>query len=588
MVRLRYTSMLPQLQRSFTRQLLKAFQELFPQYSIDPSAIILTIPPKPEMGDFAYPCFELAKLLHTSPHEVSRQLAEKLKPTKLIVQYKALGPYLNLTVKRSTYIHKVIHSIEKEQQVYGETTLGKRKRIMIEYSSPNTNKPQHLGHVRNNVFGAALANILATSGYRVVKASIVNDRGIHITKSMLAYQKWGKGATPESTKEKGDHFVGKWYVRFEQEAKKDPRLLEEAQELLRTWESGDTKTHELWKKMNAWVLEGFAVTYERLGITFDKVYFESKLYKNGKKIVVDALAQGLCYKRPDGAIEVDLTEEGLDKKVLLRADGTSIYITQDLGATVKKFQDYQLDAAYWIVASEQNYHFHVLFALLKKFGYPFWKQCHHIAYDLVLLPHGRMKSREGTTVDADNILDTLEELAAKTIQEKHGTLTKKEINIRAHAIALGALKFMLLKVSTRKTITFHPESAISFEGDTGPYVQYTYARLQSILRKGKTDKNALFGLQKEVLNAPEELALAKMLAAYPEVITRAAQESAPALIATYLLETAAAGNTLYHTLSVLKAKEKSVRIARLSLIQATATVLRNGLALLDIHAPEKM
>ncbi|OIP80642.1 MAG: arginine--tRNA ligase [Parcubacteria group bacterium CG08_land_8_20_14_0_20_48_21] len=581
--------MLQQFSLSFARTLRKLLAQLYPRANFDGVSFPLVIPPQPDMGDFALPCFAIAQRLKEPPKQIAATLAEALHPTSLIASYSSMGPYLNISVKRASYIARVVSAITRRGAAYGTHRANRRKRVMVEFSSPNTNKPQHLGHVRNNVYGAAIANLLAASGIHVVRANLINDRGIHIMKSVLAYQRWGKSETPKRAGVKGDCFVGEWYVRFEREAKKNPELLEEAQALLRLWETGDDTTRRVWKRMNAWVLEGFRTTYSRLGIAFDKIYFESELYEQGKRIVLQALAAGICYKRPDGAIEIDLSGEGLDKKVLLRADGTSIYITQDLGATVKKFEEYKLDEAYWVVASEQNYHFHVLFALLKKLGYPFWDQCHHIAYDLVHLPEGRMKSREGTSVDADDLLDRLETLARETVIAKHPRIAKREATKRARIIALGALKFMLVRVAANKTITFNPKSALSFEGATGPYIQYTYARAKSILRKGLTVKKAVHQKKRATGTVEhEEMALATALAAYPDVVARAGEETAPAILATYLLDVASAFNTFYHALPVLRAKETSLRKARLALTQATATVLCNGLALLGISAPEKM
>jgi len=438
-----------------------------------------------------------------------------------------------------------------------------------------------------------LARLQEAAGHEVVKVNLVNDRGVHICKSMLAYQRWGNGETPESTATKGDHFVGSYYVRFAQEAERDESLADEAQALLRRWEQGDPEVVELWRTMNGWVYEGFDETYRRLGVEFDRVYRESETYRHGRAIVLDALERGLCQRLPDGAVQVDLTDEGLDEKILLRRDGTSVYMTQDLGTAVRRVEELDPDRLYYVVASEQNYHFRVLFIILRRFGFGWAARCRHISYGMVYLPEGKMKSREGKVVDADGLLDELEALSAQAVRDKHPDIADGELAVRKRQIALGALKFFLLSVNLEKDINFDPEASVSFEGDTGPYIQYAHTRICGILRKAAP---IVGGASLPCVPVPDfgqlgndgETALGLLLLGYPRAVRDAAESCNPARLAGHVLDVARAFASFYHDNPVLKAETPGLVAARLELIKATQAVLRNGLSLLGIEAPERM
>jgi arginyl-tRNA synthetase len=470
---------------------------------------------------------------------------------------------------------------------------------MIEFSAPNTNKPQHLGHVRNNLLGDALAKILSAAGFKVVKANLVNDRGIHVAKSMLAYKLWGEGKTPQSEKVKSDHFVGDFYLLFGKKEKDDPSLLDKAQELVRKWEAGDSETLALWQRMNKWAIAGLKETYQKLGISFDKWYWESETYKLGKEFISKALKKGLCYRRDDGAVEIDLTAHGLDKKVLIRPDGTSVYVTQDLGLAKLKFDEFKLDKSIYVVGSEQDYHFKMLFKVLELFGFKWAKKCWHLSYGMVWLPEGRMKSREGQVVEADDIIHEMKKLAQSEILARDANISGQDLRERAGQIGLAALKFYLLKFTPQQALTFNPEESISFEGATGPYVQYAYARIQSIKKKfpisplGRAQRaGGNFQFPKEVdysvLGNQEEVALLKLLDQFPEEVAKSARDYNPARTATYLLNLAQMFNKFYHAHPVLQAKTEELKVVRLALINSVAIVLKNGLALLGIATPEKM
>jgi arginyl-tRNA synthetase len=452
---------------------------------------------------------------------------------------------------------------------------------MIEYPAPNTNKPLHLGHVRNMLLGNSICSILAFAGYQAIPVNYVNDRGVHICKSMLAYQKWGKNKQPDK---KSDHFVGDFYVMFSQKAKEHPELEQETQELLRKWEAGDKELVALWKKMNKWALDGFNETYKKFDVHHKKTYFESEIYNHGKEIILEGLKKGLFSKDEEGAIIADLENNGLGKKVLIRKDGTAIYITTDIYLAKIKFDDFKMDKSVYIVGSEQIYHFKVLFKLLDMLGFPFAKNCYHLAYGMIYLPEGRMKSREGTVVDADDLLVEMEKEAEEEVKKRHAELKKQEIEKRKEIIGKGALKFFILKYDPMKDFTYDPKESISFEGETGPYVQYAHARICSILRNVKKFSPEKI---KPVFSHKLELRLITLLADFPNIVNAAAEQYKPSLVARYALDLAQAFNEFYHECPVLKA-EKKVMESRLVLIFCVKQVIKNALDLLGIKSPEEM
>jgi arginyl-tRNA synthetase len=556
------------------------------------SEINLEIPPDSSLGDFAFPCFVLSKVLKKNPNEIAKELAEKINPDKTIKWVKAVGPYLNFFVNKEQLSEDILKRIFKEKDEYG---LQKKtnKTILVEYPGPNTNKPLHLGHLRNMVLGTSLSKILSANGNLVYDVNINNDRGIHICKSMLAYKKWGKDDSPETQenqrlsgepKLKSDHFVGKYYVIFAQKLKENPKLEEEAKELLRKWEQGDKETIDLWKKMNKWALDGFKETYKRFGIKHKKEYYESQIYQKGKEIVKEGLKKEI-FKEKDGAIIVNLEKEGYGEKVMLRADGTSVYITQDLYVAKQRYEDFKFDKLIYVVATEQNYHFKVLFEVLKKLKYPFADRLYHFAYGMVNLTTGKMKSREGTVVDADNLLDEMIGLAKKETKKREKTISDKELDKRSEKIAMAAIRFFLLKSDSIKDMLFDPEESISFDGETGPYLQYTYARINSILKKhsGEVDPNADTNLLKE----KEEQDLIVMLNNFNDIVKKSGETYKLHIIARYLLDLAQSFNNFYHSFPVLKAKEELMK-SRLLLISCIKQVLKNGLNLLGIDVLEKM
>ena len=486
--------------------------------------------------------------------------------------------------------------------------------MMVEYSSPNTNKPLHLGHVRNNLLGYSIAQIQEANGWRVVKTNIVNDRGIHICKSMLAWLKFGNGETPKSSGKKGDHLIGDYYVRFDKEykaqiaelmaegkdeetAKREAPLMLEAQEMLRKWEANDPEVRALWAKMNGWVYAGFDETYKRMGVSFDKIYYESNTYLEGKSEVEKGLASGAFYRREDGSVWVDLTKDGLDEKLLLRSDGTSVYMTQDIGTAKLRFQDYPIDKMVYVVGNEQEYHFKVLSILLDRLGFPFGKELVHFSYGMVELPNGKMKSREGTVVDADELMDKMIADAKEISKDKVNTLqgiTEEEANEIARKVGLGALKYFILKVDPRKNMLFNPAESIDFNGNTGPFIQYTYARIRSVLRKSVSDSGlsgeaGLSSVSDSGLSLdPKELALIQRLSEYPSVVRQAGDDFSPALLCNYAYALACDFNSFYHDLSILNEPDGQKKALRLLLSANVAKVLRSAFALLGIEMPERM
>ena len=552
--------------------------------------VSLEVPPDSKLGDFAFACFVLAKEKQKNPVEIAKELAETLKPDDYIKEIKATGPYLNFFINKAKLAENTIKEIAKKKEKYGFSDVGKKEVVVIEYPAPNTNKPLHLGHMRNMALGVSMANILESQGCKVKRVNLNNDRGIHVCKSLLAYQKWGDGKTPESEKRKPDHFVGDYYVMFCQKAKENPKLEEEAQEMLQKWEAGDKEVRSLWKKMNAWAFNGFKDTYKHFGLPkFDKEYFESDTYQEGKEIVLQGVEEGIFKEREDGAVVVNLEKQGLGEKVLIRADGTSVYVTQDLYLAQLKHKDFGFDKSIYVVATEQNYHFKVLFTLLKKLKYKWAGGCYHFAYGMVLLPEGKMKSREGVVVDADDLILEMEDLAREEIAKRHEDIEEETIHERGTMVGLGAIKFYLLKIDAIKDMTFLPEESISFEGDTGPYLQYTHARACSVLRKAKEKKlkpdiKVDYGL----LSNPSEIALIQALSEFPDKTKDACVNLRPHIIAQYLLALGRAFNEFYHACHCLKEENKDLAKARLLLIDSARQVIKNGLNLLGIHAPEEM
>ncbi len=554
---------------------------------------LLAVPPNPALGDYAFPCFKLGK----NPKEAADSLQQKLKLPSSIAKTQVVGPYLNFFVNKSFLARQTFGHIEKEKQKYGSSKSGRN--ILVEYCGPNTNKPLHLGHLRNMSLGLAVCNLLAFQGHKIHPVNIVNDRGVHICQSMLAYQKWGNKKKPSSRKQgssmgstgkKGDHFVGDYYVMFAKAAKEEEKrgseaLKKEAQEMLLKWELGDKATRQLWKTMTQWVLKGFKETYKRFGVKFEKEYFESQYYKKGKEVIEEGLKKNVFVKDHTAAVIAPLEPHGLPNKVLLRGDDTSLYITQDLYLAQLRYADYHYDKLIYVVASEQQLHFKQLFKILELLGRPYARNLYHLSYGLVNLPTGRMKSREGTVVDADDLMDEVSRLAKHEVEKRYPDLAEKEKTKRAEFIALGALKFFLVRVDPTRDMIYNPEESISFEGETGPYVQYTHARACSILRKAKRSISAKSNV--ELLNNPLEEKVISLLAGFPGKVKEAAELYKPHILCHYLLELAQAFNEFYHALPVISEAQETMD-ARLLLVDSVRQVLANGLTLLGIHAPKEM
>lgn len=536
---------------------------------------LVAVPPNPEMGDFAFPCFKLGG----NPKEAAENLKQKIGKPVFLNKIEVLGPYLNFFLDSSILAKETISSIKKQKEKFGRGIKGKN--VVIEYCGPNTNKPLHLGHTRNLSLGSAVCRILAFQGNHVHPVNIINDRGIHICKSMLAYKKWGKGKNPNK---KGDHFVGDYYVLFAKNLKNKPELIDEAQELLFKWEEGDKETRALWKKMNSWVLKGFAETYKRFGVAFEKEYFESVFYEKGKDVVFEGLGKGVFKKNDEKAIVVELEKFGMSNKVLLRSDGTSVYMTQDLYVAQQRYQDFKFDKMIYVVGSEQRLHFKQLFKVLELLKRPFAGKLYHLSHGMVTLPSGKIKSREGTIVDADDLVDKIAALARKEVSKHYRKISKKEKDERAEFIALGALKFHLLKNDASRDMVYNPEESLSFEGETGPYVQYTHARACSILRKVEEKKGSV---NYSLLDQPQEKAVLNLLAKFSEKVDLAAEQMKPHHVCRYLIDLSQAFNEFYHACKV-QSDDNGLQRARLALVDATRQVLANGLCLLGIYAPEKM
>lgn len=563
-------------------------------FGIDDFDVKLSFPPTIEMGDFCFECFSLSKELKKNPAEIAKILSENFKKTDVVENISATGPYLNVKIRNIELFSVAINNVLNKQLDFGNSLVNKSEKIMVEYLSPNTNKPLHLGHVRNGALGMSMSLILESSGAKVIKANLINDRGVHICKSMLSWKKWGDGATPESMKMKGDHFVGYWYVRYAKEAEKNPELENEIHEMLVKWEKGDPETVSLWKKMNAWVYEGYEETFKSLGLEFDKFYYESNTYKLGKELVETGVTKGIFRKDEKGAIVVDLPadefgveKDGTSKKAtLIRKDGTSIYITQDLETARLKFEENNLTKSIYVVGSEQDYHFKVLFKLLNMLGFSWANNCFHLSYGMVYLPEGKMKSREGKVVDADDLVDGMIDLAKEEIKkrDKDNKLISEEIEKRAKVVADAAIKYYLLQYSPRQDIYFDPKSSISFEGNTGPYCQYTYARAKSILEKASIEKTADFSK----LGNTEELILINKIMNFPLQLELAALDLNPTKVVQAIYEIAKAFNQFYQKHQVLNLDDEELVKARLYLVEATSIAIKKGLSLLNIGVLEKM
>ena len=561
---------------------------------VTPADVIAEIPPSPEMGDIGFPLFSFAKILRKGPPQIAQMVCGKLagiaaKGTETPGTFEAAGPYVNVRLDRAVTAQAVLVQVLEGEGGFPFSRPGTLagKKIMVEFSSPNTNKPLHLGHLRNDVLGESISRILAACSAEVRKVCIINDRGIHICKSMLAYREQGQGKTPESENIKSDHFVGDWYVCFNNMIKTDAEGLTRAQEMLRKWEAGDPETVTLWKQMNAWTIEGMKETYRRTGVSFDQYYFESDTWLLGRDEVLKGLEKGIFYREPDGAVAVDLSAENLDKKILLRSDGTSIYITQDFGTAINRHKDWPFDQMIYVVGSEQQYHFKVLFTLLDKLGYPWAKNLHHLSYGMVKLPEGKMKSREGTVVDADDLIDSLRDMARAEIQEKEREEKLGDPPEVAEKIALGALHYYLLQASPVKDMLFDPKESLSFNGNTGPYLQYMGARISSVLRMNNeqfTMSNADFSL----LTTDAEWELIKALAGYPQAISDAAADLDPSRLAGYLYDLSKCFSRFYHECPILNTENAGLSAARLALAQAVLRVLKDALHLICVPFLEAM
>ena len=555
-------------------------------------------------GDLTVVVFPWLKASHKAPQVTAQEIGQWLADhVEAVESFNVVKGFLNITVSPKWWL-SVFHGIKADPD-FGLTKAGDDSElVMVEYSSPNTNKPLHLGHVRNNLLGYSLSEILKANGYKVIKTNIVNDRGIHICKSMLAWQKWGEGVTPESSGRKGDHLIGDFYVLFdkhfkeevkqlqaqgmsEDEAKEASPLMKEAREMLVKWEQNDPEVRKLWETMNSWVYAGFDETYRKMGVDFDKIYYESQTYLEGKELVLKGLEEGKMYRKEDGSVWADLTPEGLDHKLLLRSDGTSVYMTQDIGTAKLRFRDFPIDRMVYVVGNEQNYHFQVLAILLDRLGFKWGKDLKHFSYGMVELPEGKMKSREGTVVDADDLIATMVADATETAAERLAEMPEDEAREVARKVGLGALKYFLLKVDPRKNMLFNPKESIDFNGDTGPFIQYTYARIRSVLRKAAESG---FDANTEVLAEPnkKEAALIQKIDDFRNVVAEARKKYSPAVIAKYCYELAKEYNQFYHDFSILKEENEPVRNLRLELSAVTARTLKAGLALLGIEVPERM
>ncbi len=559
-------------------------------------------------GDITLVVFPMLRYIKGNPEQIGIQIGTYLERELNEVQgFNVIKGFLNLVISDSYY--SIFFDSIKDDESYGRKQEQESNAVLVEYSSPNTNKPLHLGHIRNNLLGYSVAEILKASGNRVYKTQIINDRGIHICKSMLAWQLYGNGETPESTGLKGDKLAGLYYVKFDKvykkevqdliasgkdkiQAEREAPILLKAQEMLLKWEAGDAEVVELWKKMNGWVYTGFDETYANLGVNFDKLYYESDTYLLGKDVIAEGIANDIFYRKEDGSVWIDLTDEGLDEKIVLRADGTAVYMTQDIGTAIQRVKDFpDIGGMVYTVGNEQDYHFKVLFLILKKLGYSWAQHLYHLSYGMVDLPEGKMKSREGTVVDADDLIEEMTNTAAKISQElgKLDDYSEEEKQKLYRIIGLGALKYYILKVDPKKRILFNPEESVDFQGNTGPFIQYTYARIQSIRRKANLDTNALLNPLKQDLELhPKEKELIKLLEIYPETVQLAAENYSPALIANYTYDLVKEFNSFYQQVSILGESEEAIMIFRVQLAKKVGDVIKSAFQLLGIEVPARM
>ncbi len=597
----------------------KAVKALYGQ-DIDAGQVQVQKTKKEFQGHLTVVVFPFLKMSHKGPEQTAQEIGGWMQDNvDAVSSFNVIKGFLNIVISDSVWIG-MLEEIARDPE-FGFTKAGPDSPlVMIEYSSPNTNKPLHLGHVRNNLLGWALANVMAANGNRVVKTNIVNDRGIHICKSMLAWLKWGNGATPESTGKKGDHLIGDYYVEFDKhfraevksllpadydqldekaqeeakaKAEKQSPLMQEAHDMLVKWEAGDPEVRALWEKMNSWVYAGFDETYRRLGVGFDKIYYESQTYLEGKGKVMEGLEKGLFFRKDDGSVWADLTENGLDRKLLLRSDGTSVYMTQDIGTAKLRFQDFPIDRMIYVVGNEQNYHFQVLSILLDRLGFKWGKDLVHFSYGMVELPEGKMKSREGTVVDADDLMDEMIETARQTSAElgKLEGMSEDEVDEIMRIVGMGALKYFILKVDARKNMTFNPKESIDFNGNTGPFIQYTYARIMSVLRKAQAEgldcsAISLDGL--DIAISEKETGLVQLLNSFPDIVKQAAGDYNPSVIANYSYDLAKEFNQFYHDFSIMHEQDMNLRKMRLVLASCVGKVLKLGMGLLGIEMPQRM
>jgi len=586
----------------------RAVKELYGA-DFEPENVSLELTRKDQQGDYTVVVFPLLRISRKKPEDTGAEIGEFLKKQlSSIATFEVVKGFLNLTLSHSYWLSVLEEAVNNENYGFTEAD-GDSPQFMIEYSSPNTNKPLHLGHIRNNLLGYSLSRIVSANGNRVVKTNIVNDRGIHICKSMLAWKKWGNGQTPQSSGKKGDHLVGDFYVRFDQEyknelaelmekglskeeAEKASTLMQEARDMLRAWEAGDPEVVDLWKTMNEWVYEGFDETYKALGVDFDKIYYESQTYTIGREMVLKGLENGLFYRKEDGSVWADLSDFGLDEKLLLRSDGTSVYMTQDIGTAKMRFEDYKIDKMIYVVGNEQDYHFKVLSILLDRLGFEWGKDLVHFSYGMVELPEGKMKSREGTVVDADDLIAAMIDTAREMSKElgKLDGYSDEEAERIYRIIALGALKYFILKVDPKKNMTFDPRESIDFNGNTGPFIQYTYARVQSIFRKAdeKGIDTSLNKLVRDVSLTPKEAEVLKMISNFPGVVKDAGEVYSPALVANYVYDLAREFNQFYHESPIVYEEDEAVRANRLALTYAVGNTIKQGMWLLGIDVPERM
>jgi len=554
---------------------------------IEASAMQVAVTRKEFEGDFTLVVFPLLRTSRKSPDATGVEIGDWLVANcPEVAAYNSVKGFLNLSLS-NLYWREALAAIVEDENFGQLPATGRR--VMVEFSSPNTNKPLHLGHIRNNLLGASVSDLLKAAGDEVIKATLVNDRGVHICKSMYAWQQRFNGATPESTGKKGDHLVGDCYVEFAKMEKEDPSVMDKVHEMLVQWEEGDPAVRKLWEMMNSWVFAGFEQTYKALGITFDRTYYEHDTYLLGKELVQKGLDMGVLVRDPDGSVWCDLTADGLDRKLLLRSDGTSVYITQDLGTAERRFSEFKLDSHIYVVGDEQNYHFQVLKLILKKLGFDWADQIFHLSYGMVELPEGKMKSREGTVVDADDLIEKMYEEAKATSEEsgKLDGIADEEKERLYHMIGLGALKYFILKVDPKKKMLFNPKESIDFNGNTGPFIQYTHARICSILRKA-AEQNLTAALNPAVELSPKEVRLVKILGAYPQKVAEAAAAFSPALIANFCYDLAKEFNQYYHDTPILKEPDQEVLKMRLELISTLAGVLRRGMKILGIDLPDRM